>query len=644
MNKATSKSGLIYLLLFVFTLGLLQSCASDNSGEQKLTVTDTKKAITEDGADPNVPAEQGGNGFSKLADSLGFVTSTTHKSPGSPKAKKGGSFSMAIQEFPATFCDVGENANIQTVSLINGMIYEPLLGFDAETLDYYPALATHWKISEDKKTYWFRIDPNARWSDGQAVTAADVIATYKLLIDEGLKDPFTNSLYTETFEEPVAESKYIVKINCKKENWRSFLYFAVSTKIYPASHLAKTNGAGYITKYQFDFMPGTGPYELDKKNTRQGERLTLKRRPNYWAESYESNIGLNNFDRITFVVVRTDELMKDKLLAGEVDWYIVPRAQWWAEELTEAKIPDIARGVIARQKIYNNSPKGTSGFAMNTAKPPFDDVKVREALGLLFNFEELNQKLFFNEYVRINSFYYGTPYANPNNPKPEYNPTKALALLKEAGYTKKPGEKWLSKNGNPFTLEMMSDKSLERIFVPYQQSLADVGIELKFNNVDPNERFKKVQGKEYTIAFQNYTGLFFPNPESSMHSKFAKVPNNTNITGIADPRIDELCDLYDKSYDTKERVKFVQEIDGIAVAKKHWVWGWVSPYTLRLLYWNKFGMPENALSYAGDFGDVFSLWWEEPELAKQVEAAKKDKSLKMDKAPAEIDFWKTKGK
>ncbi|HRI28759.1 MAG TPA: ABC transporter substrate-binding protein, partial [Chitinophagales bacterium] len=487
-------------------------------------------------------------------------------------------------------------------------------------------------------------DPNARWSDGQAVTAADIIATYKLLIDEGLKDPFTNSLYAETFEEPVAESKYIVKINCKKENWRSFLYFAVSTKIYPASHLAKTNGAGYITKYQFDFMPGTGPYELDKENTRQGERLTLKRRPNYWAENYDSNIGLNNFDRITFVVVRTDELMKDKLLAGEVDWYIAPRAQWWAEELTEAKIPDIARGVIARQKIYNNSPKGTSGFALNTAKPPFDDVKVREALGLLFNFEELNQKLFFNEYVRINSFYYGTPYANPNNPKPEYNPTKALALLKEAGYTKKPGEKWLSKNGKPFTIEMMSDKSLERIFVPYQQSLADVGIELKFNNVDPNERFKKVQGKEYTIAFQNYTGLFFPNPESSMHSKFAKVPNNTNITGIADPRIDELCDLYDKSYDTKERVKFVQEIDGIAVAKKHWVWGWVSPYTLRLLYWNKFGMPENALSYAGDFGDVFSLWWEEPELAKQVEVAKKDKSLKMGKAPAEIDFWKTKGK
>jgi len=628
--------------LFLSFLFFVVSCKSDGSGEQKLTVTDEAKVQDGEGADPNVPAEQGGKGFSEIADSLGFVTNKEYKSPGSPNAKKGGTFSMSTQEYPATFCDVGENANFQIVSFINGLIFEPLLGFDPETLDYSPGLATHWNISEDKTTYRFRIDPNARWSDGTPVTSADVIATYKLLVDEGLKDPFTNNLYKDTYEEPVAESKYIVSVKCKKENWRSFLYFAVSTKIYPASHLSKTNGAGYLTKYQYDFMPGTGPYELDKTATRQGERLTLKRRNNYWAENYETAKGLYNFDAITFVVVRTDELMKDKLLAGEVDWYIVPRAQWWAEELTEAKQPDIARGVIARQKIYNHNPKGTSGFALNTARPPFDDIKVREAMSLLFNFDELNDKLFFGEYVRINSYYYGTPYSNPNNPMPEYNVNKAMDLLKQAGYTKKPGEKWLTKNGKPFTLELMSDKSTERIFVPYQQSLMNAGIDLKFNNVDPNERFKKVQGKDYTIAFQNYTGLFFPNPESSMHSRYAKIPDNTNITGISDPRIDELCVMYDKSYDTKERIKFVQEIDGIAVAKKHWVWGWTSPATLRILYWNKFGMPESGLTYANDFSDVFALWWEEPELAKQVEQAKKDKKITMKKAPAEIDFWKTK--
>jgi len=639
INKLT-----LFSLLFMFLLTLwgFSSCSSDGSGEKKLNTGAQPDAAA--GADPSVSAQEGGKGFGEIAESLGFKTNSAYKSPGSPNAKKGGSFSMAIEEYPATFCDVGENANIQTVSLINGMIFEPLLGFDAETLDYYPGLATHWKISEDKKTYWFRIDPNAKWSDGTPVTSADIIATYKLLVDEGLKDPFTNSLYTETYEEPKAESKYLVSITCKKENWRSFLYFAVSTKIYPASYLSKTNGAGYITKYQYDFMPGSGPYELNKEKTKQGERLTLKRRNNYWAADYARNAGQFNFDNITFEVARTDELRRDKLLAGEVDWYIVPRAQWWAEELTEAKQPDIARGAIARQKIYNRNPKGTSGFALNTNRAPFDDINVREAMSLLFNFDELNSKLFFNEYVRINSYYYGTPYAAPNNPKPEYNPTKALELLKKAGYVKKPGDKWLTKNGKPFTLELMSDKSIERIFVPYQQSLANAGIDLKFNNVDPNERFKKVQGKDFSIAYQSYTGLFFPNPESSMHSKFAKVPNNTNITGLADKRIDELCDLYDKSYDTKERIKYVQEIDALACEKKHWVWGWVAPSTLRLLYWNKFGMPESGLTYAGDFGDVFALWWEEPEKAKQAETAKKDKGIKMDKAPAEIDFWKAKGK
>lgn len=632
----------LVIFLFFIALWSFSACSSGGSDEKKLS-SDTKSAEVSSESLSDA-AIDGGVGFEKFADSLGFKTNTTYKSPGSPNAKKGGSFSMSVQEYPATYCDVGENANIQTVSLINALVFEPLLGFDAETLDYYPGLATHWKISEDKKTYWFRIDPNAKWSDGTPVTAVDVIATYKLLVDEGLKDPFTNSLYTETYEEPKAESRYIVSVTCKKENWRSFLYFGVSTKIYPASHLSKTNGAGYITKYQFDFMPGSGPYELDKEKTQQGERLTMKRRDNYWAAAYERNAGQFNFDNITFAVARTDELMRDKLLAGEVDWYIVPRAQWWAEELNETKQTNIARGVIARQKIYNRNPKGTSGFALNTNRPPFDDIKVREAMSLLFNFQELNSKLFFNEYVRINSYYYGTPYANPNNPKPEYNPTKALKLLKEAGYTRKTGEKWLTKEGKPLSLDLMSDKSTERIFVPYQQSLANSGIELKFNNVDPNERFKKVQGKDFSIAYQSYTGLFFPNPESSMHSKFATVPNNTNITGLNDKRIDELCDLYDQSYDTKERVKYVQEIDAIACEKKHWVWGWVSPYTSRLLYWNKFGMPESGLTYAGDFGDVFALWWEEPEKAKQVEAAKTDKGIKMDKAAAEIDFWHMKGK
>lgn len=643
MNKITHS--LFGVFMAALLLGLLIGCGGSDSSGPKIGGSDgdgnsvARKVPT--GADPNVSAEDGGNGFEDIAEAQGWETNTTYVSPGDPNAKPGGDITMVAPggEYPATFRGVGKNSNYQTVSIINSLIYEPLLGFDAQTLEYSPSLATHWKISEDKTEYSFRINPDAHWSDGKPVVADDVIATFKLLIDKGIQDPFSNDHYDNGYEVPVKKSKYIVSVKTKKENWRSFLYFATSMAIYPHYHLEKTDGAGYLEKYQYDFMPNTGPYELDKEATKSNELLVLKRRPDYWAKDYPANIGLYNFDQIKFLVVREDRLQLEKLKAGEVDLYIVPRAQWWAEEVNE-EYDDIKRGVIARQKIYNFDPIGTGGLAMNSKRAPFDDIKVREGMSYLFDFEKLNQTLFYNEYVRLNSFFPSSAYAHPSNPKPTYDPNKAVALFKEAGWEKKPGQKWMTNaEGKPFSFEMMSDKSLERIFVPLQQDLEKIGIELKFNNVDPNERFKKTKGKDFAINYQNWTGLFFPNPYNSMHSKFADVPDNNNITGLAHPRIDELCDKYDASYDAKERVRFIQEIDSIAVAQKHWVFGWGAPHTLRMCYWNKFDMPKSGIAYTGDFENVFAMWWVDKEKEAIVNKAKEDKSITMPKAPAEIDYW-----
>ena len=94
------------------------------------------------------------------------------------------------------------------------------------TLDYIPVLATHWQISPDKLTYRFRIDPNARWSDGQPVTADDVVATLDVHDGQGAAGPDAASSMFGKFEKPVAESKYIVRVKSKELNWRNFLYFS----------------------------------------------------------------------------------------------------------------------------------------------------------------------------------------------------------------------------------------------------------------------------------------------------------------------------------------------------------------------------------------------------------------------------------
>ena len=133
---------------------------------------------------------------------------------GDPRAVKGGVFREGIPDFPATLRYIGPNLSVWN-AMLNGFVYEALLGMDPITLEDIPVLATHWQISPDKMTFRFRIDPNARFSDGEPVTSEDVVASWKLFTDKTVQDPFRNAEGRE-FEQPVAESKYIVSVKAKE--------------------------------------------------------------------------------------------------------------------------------------------------------------------------------------------------------------------------------------------------------------------------------------------------------------------------------------------------------------------------------------------------------------------------------------------
>ncbi|MCC7431246.1 hypothetical protein IT568_10410 [bacterium] len=615
--------------LFLCALLIFASCGGDSGNKI------AKNGNGSDGADPSVSAELGGNGFT----GEGWETTASDFEPqGDPKAKKGGSFTMVQDEFPPTYRTEGKDTRHQILSMIEGMVYEGLLTLDSKTLKYNSALATHWKISEDKTTYTFRIDPNARWSDGKPVVAEDVVATYKLLVDKGIEDPSTNGTYEENYELPVAESKYIVSVKCKKVNWRSFIYFSTRV-IFPSHHLNKIDGKGYLTKYQFQMMPGSGAYVLDQDATKKGEVLVLKRRKDYWAENYQANIGLNNFDEIRFVFVLDDRLQLEKFKKGEFDFYMPSRAQWWVQELDPTNVDEISRGLIQKRKIFNYKPLGMSGLAYNTLEEPFNDIRVRKAFGMLWNVDQLIEKLFFGEYERCRSYFQGSIYENPKNPLPVYDPDQAVKLLAEAGWTKKAGQKYLTKNGKNFELDFMIDQSWERIFTPFQQDLEKVGIKLSLVNVTPQAKFEQVMGKKFKVTHQGWTGLVFPNPETSLHSKYSKEVETNNITGMANKRIDEICDIYDKTYEISERVKLMQELDAIAVSEENYSFGWVAPYGSRIAFWNKFGMPESGLTYSGDWVVVPTLWWYDADKDKALQEAKTDKNKKLEVPPMIVDYW-----
>ena len=486
----------------------------------------------------------------------GWVTNNNINPSGSKLAKKGGEITMlGDSEYPTTFRDIGKDSRKQINGLMAGLQYETLLSFDYERLEWTPNLATHWKISDDSLTYWFRINPDAKWADGNDVTTSDAIATFKLLIDDGHQDPNVSAFWNDLFEIPVAESKYILKVKAKKKDWRTFQNFAAGLSLLPSIYLNKVDGAGYLEKYDFSFMPGSGPYEYDAANSKKGNEgfIVMKRRDDWWAKNHPNNAGIYNFDTIKFIFIEDENQQVISYFNGDYDIYPWSRAQWWVERFNAEKYDEIKNGWVQKIKAFNYLPKGPSGLVFNTQKKPFDNLKIRKAFAYLFDVDKLNKRLFFNEYVRLNTYFYGTPYANPKNPMLSFNPNKALKLLNEAGWSRKQGEQWLTnKNNEIFEIEFLTDPSGPRIYTTLQEDLKNVGIKMEFKQVDRSARFSKVMKKEYQITSQGWTAGFFPSPEGLMHSKFANEVEVTNITSMAYPELDALIEKYNAEWSAKK--------------------------------------------------------------------------------------------
>ena len=584
----------------------------------------------DDGADPAVPAAQGGKGFT----GEGWETNTSFDLIGDPHAVKGGTLKEYVLDFPGTLRIEGPESNTALNYMIGPMVYESLLSIHPTSLDYIPVLATHWQVSTDHATYRFRINPNARWSDGQPVVADDVVATWKFLMDKGLQSPSSQMTFGK-FEPPIAESKYIVSVKSNVLNWRNFLYFS-GMSILPAHVLKTVDGAAYVKDYNFKLMPGSGPYRVEEADIIKGKSVSIRRRADYWAEKVRRNAGLNNFDEIREVVVRDQKLAFEMFKKGDIDDYFVNVSREWVEEMNFDRVQ---RGLIQKRKIFNDAPSGFGGLAFNTRKEPFSDIRVRKALTLLQNRDELIKKLFFNEYVPLNSYHAGGIYENTNNPKNLYDQQAALALLAEAGWKDRDGQGRLVKNGQALTLEVLyGSKGNETWMTVYQEELRKLGIALNLRLVTPETLFKLVMDRNFSMVSMAWGALLFPNPETSFGSALADQPNNNNITGFKDARVDELLAQYDKEFDQKKRSAIIREIDGILAGSYQYLLGWDAPFQ-RIAYWNRFGQPDGYLTRVGDYRDIPSLWWVDPQKDAALRKAMGDNAATLPVGGTEVRYW-----
>jgi microcin C transport system substrate-binding protein len=609
-------------ILLVALIGV--GCGGDDSGDQ----TETPTGNGEQAATVEVPADV-------PFDASEWTTATDYPAIGDPRAvKDDGSrpFVSPWLTFPPTLRTDGPNSNLTTTRNIRALIFESLVQLHPETEEFIPCLASHWKIEDnddgETQTFWFRIDERAKWADGEPVTALDVYYSFWHRIQEDRKDPSNVITFNEGYEMPEIVDRLTIKVRTKKTNWRLFLYFG-GMVIYPAKEI-HIPGDRFLSEYNWKYMVGTGPYHLaSEDDLKKGESLTLTRRDDWWAENEPWAKHTYNFRRLRYVVIRDRELIYETFKKEDtgLDWYIVGRAQRWVEDIPKEK--DVQRGVIQKRKIFNKAPEGYAGLAFNMRKPPFNDRRVRLAFAHLFNRERLIEKLFFNQYVPVNSMFPGRDWGNGDkNELITFDPDRALELLAEAGYENRDDEGYLlGPDGKRLKITFaFGAQSWERIWLVVKEDYEAAGIEFELKLLDGSTLIKLITDRQFLLHFQSWGALLFPNPETALRSDLADKPANNNITGFKNAEVDELLEKYNKVFDRAEQKKITKRIDELFCAEIPYAFGWYAGYS-RIMYWNRFGHPDTYFTRIEQDPDnsMILLWWYDAERTKALEKAQAEK-------------------
>lgn len=581
-------------------------------------------------------------------DAKGWSTNTSYKPFGDPHAKRDvkDPFVIRWETFPPTLRSEGPNSNLVQTQTLQTLIYETLVQLDPETDEFVPMLANYWKIENDEKancqTFWFHIDERAKFRDGSPVTAEDVVATFWHHTQKDRKDPMSVMTFDEGFQSPEVVDSHTIKVKTRELNWRLFLYFGAGMPIYPAKEI-KIPGEKYLEDYNWKFVMGSGPYEMLAEDLKKGESLTLTRRHDWWAENEPWAKNTNNFEKIKAIVIRDEELYYQTFKKGDLDHFVVSRAQKWVQEYPKEDV--VKKGWVKRRKIFNKAPRGVVGLAFNMREAPFNDKNIRLAFCYLFNREELMEKLFFNEYEFLNSYEPGRDWGNEEeNELITYDPEKAAQLLAAAGYKTRDKDGFLvDKDGKRLSVMLeLNSPVWERVFILAQKFYKDAGVDLQLSTIDGSTVIKKVSERNFKITWQGWGGITFPNPETSWRSSLADQKDNNNICGFKNARVDELCKKYNVVLDRAEQKKITREIDKIIYDEHPYALGWFARYH-RILYWDKFGHPESYLTKTGQDpeADMINRWWWDQDRTKALADAKaSDKTL--EQGEVDVKPWDKK--
>ena len=327
-----------------------------------------------------------------------------------------------------------------------------------------------------------------------------------------------------------------------------------------------------------------------------------------------------NFDTIVFRYYTDNENAFEAFKKGQVDVYAVYTARIWANETIGERFD---KNWIIKRLVRNHDPIGFQGFAMNMRRPPFDDLRVRQAMAHLVDRETMNRTMMFSAYF-LHRSYFEDLYdaANPcTNAFFTFDIPHAKALLREAGYAPNPQTGLLEKDGRPLRFKFLTrDGGAEKFLALCNTAFKEVGIDMQIERKDFASWMRDMDAYNFDMTWASWGGTLFRDPESMWHSREADRPSGNNITGFKDPHVDALIEKQKTLFSITERNDLCREIDARVTAAVPYVLLWNTDVT-RLLHWDTFGMPDTVLSKFGDERSLLGYWWFDADTAAELKAA-----------------------
>ena len=548
-----------------------------------------------------------------------------------PNAPKGGEVSIwAFGSFDSMhpYTTKGRSGSLSSI------FFESLLtGTSDEIGSAYGLVAKSMEYPKDRSWVIFNMRPEAKFSDNTPLTAEDVMFSYKLLQEKGL--PSFRAVIEKEIDTVEILGKHKIKFTFKK---------GIPTRDLPASAGSlPIFSKNYYEKSGADFEAstltpgiGSGPYILD--NLDVGQTINYKRNPEYWGENLPINIGRNNFDKIRVEYFADYNSAFEGFKGGSYTFRTEYMSKLWA---TGYDFPAIDKKWVTKKLLPSGDMAPGQSFIINLRKDKFKDIRVRKAIGLMFNFEWSNKTLFYDLYARINSFWENSDMAATGKPSKDeliilnslkntlpsgiidsdvaevsVSSTKQLdrknlrmasKLLDDAGW--EVGDDGLRKNKNGATLdiEILNDsQAFTRIIEPFIENLKSLGVNAVHTKIDNAQMTERERSFDFDIVTGNFPMSFTPG--SGLKQYFGSETADVSIfnkAGIKSDVIDELIEVVMAAKTRDELKVAVKTLDRVLRSYYFWIPQWFKDVHT-VAYYDYYEHPENLPPY--DMG-LLDFWW-----------------------------------